>query len=64
MPDEKDIIEALKVIQEVCKTMTTCNECPLRGERLCAGETACAVNDEIPADWGIVKEEEVRRLIY
>ena len=63
MPNEKDIIEALKVIQKVCKTMTTCNECPLRGELLRSGEYGCAINDEIPADWGIV-EEEVRRLIY
>ena len=64
MPDEKNIIEALKVIQKVCKTMITCNECPLRGELLRSGEYGCAINDEIPADWGIVKEEEVRRLIY
>lgn len=63
MPNEKDIIEALKVIQKVCQTMTTCYECPLRGEPCCAGEYVCAINDDIPADWEIIKEE-ARRLIY
>ena len=63
MPDEKDIIGALKVIQEVCKTMTTCNECPLRGELRRSGEYGCAINSEVPFDWKIITEE-ARRLIY
>ena len=48
MKSQKEIIEALKTIKEVCKESSDCYECPLRKNR-----TLCYINEKVPINWDI-----------
>ena len=46
-PTQKEIINALKVIQDTCKTYGVCHNCPL------SIDNVCVFQDQAPENWEI-----------
>ena len=55
--DYGKLIEALKLISEVCKDYSNCYDCPLGNSN---GE--CLISEENPHNWDIVDKQVVRLL--
>ncbi len=52
-----DLINALSLIQEVCKSNKDCNQCPLFGHATCMLEYC------YPSNWDINKPDEIWRAL-
>lgn len=50
---KEEIIKALKVIQDICKSNENCETCPLRSL-----ENLCAISDRQPDCWSIQGKDE------
>lgn len=50
---EKEVINALKVIKEVCENTEMCRFCPLRN-----GYDSCSLRSEIPSKWKLNEPRE------
>lgn len=48
MQDKEKIIEAVKIIKEICAETERCEECPFHGEGY-----ECGTQDSPPKDWMI-----------
>lgn len=50
--NKKEIMQALEIIQEVCKRNAHCDDCPLRGSER-DGFTPCSIKNDIPENWAL-----------
>jgi hypothetical protein len=58
MEDREEIIKALKVIQNTCKSTTRCSQCPLG-----TNGNDCVLQNQSPENWNIGEETEVWRAL-
>jgi hypothetical protein len=55
MNDREQILNALKLIQSICKEQEDCNACPFRDDD--SAMPACVIQGGVPADWKIKGQE-------
>lgn len=64
MHSEKEILDALNVIKEVCEKSVYCKDCPLRKEMNNGANGSCAMFENSPRNWRFSeKQEPPRRLL-
>lgn len=56
---EREIIEALQVIQDVCREYDTCDDCPCSHQK--TGN--CIIGEFTPENWEIVNDLKPRKLL-
>lgn len=56
MEDREEIIKALKVIQNTCKSFPRCSQCPFG-----TNDNDCVLQNQPPEDWNIGEETAVWR---
>lgn len=55
MNDKERILNALNLIQTICKSYEDCSACPFRDDD--SAMPACVMQENAPADWKIKDQE-------
>lgn len=57
MHSEKEILDALNVIKEVCEKSVYCKDCPLRNKEINNVVSGCALFESSPSNWKLSEEQ-------